>query len=117
LVGQDEKDAVLLTLNNWARAWSEKNVSGYLNFYDASFKPAGQSRADWEKSRRERIEAPKSIHVAVVAPTISFENPTHAKASFKQIYHSDKIKSSTRKTLYLAKSGSDWLIVQEKVGR
>lgn len=112
-----EKDAILLALNNWAKAWSEQNVPAYLDFYDASFKPVGESRANWEKSRRERIKKPKSIRVAIVAPSIAFADATHAKVHFKQLYHSEKIKSSTEKTIYLVKSGSDWLITQEKIGR
>src|SRR3954466_10585903 len=57
---------VLKTVNGWAQAWSKKDVDGYLAHYAKDFKtPAGESRADWEKSRRSRIAGAKSIQVAV----------------------------------------------------
>ena len=62
----------LETVNAWAKAWSSKDVDGYLAFYAKDFKtPGGEARADWEKARRQRISAPKSITVTVDAPKVS----------------------------------------------
>jgi tetratricopeptide (TPR) repeat protein len=109
---------IIKTVNAWAKAWSDKDVTAYLAFYATDFRaPGGVSRASWEKARRERILKPKSIHVAIVSPRINAINDTHARVTFKQSYHSDAIKSNTLKTLELVKTGDTWLINQENVGR
>jgi Flp pilus assembly protein TadD len=109
---------VLETVNAWAKAWSAKNVDAYLAFYDKEFKtPGGEPRADWEKARRLRIGAPKSIAVAVESPKVSIGADGRANVTFRQSYRSDVLKStSTTKTLVLARSDGRWLIQQERVG-
>jgi tetratricopeptide (TPR) repeat protein len=114
----DDSEEVVRTLTAWAKAWSDKDVNAYLAFYASDFRPpGGATRAAWEKARRERISKPKSIHVAVANPKVSFTDATHAKASFKQSYHSDSIRNHTGKTVELVKSGAKWLIQQEHVAR
>ena len=109
---------VLETVNAWAKAWSSRNVDAYLAFYAKDFKtPAGEARADWEQSRRQRIGAPKSIVVTIEAPKVSLAGDVQASVSFRQSYRSDVIKStSTAKTLVLSKASGRWLIQQERVG-
>jgi tetratricopeptide (TPR) repeat protein len=109
---------IIETVNAWAKAWSSKDVDGYLAFYAKDFKtPGGEARADWEKARRVRITAPKSIAVSVDAPKVSIGADGAASVTFRQGYRSDVIKStSTTKTLVLAKIDGRWLIQQERVG-
>ena len=112
----DISATVLEALNGWAKAWSEKNSRAYLSFYAKGFKPpGGEARAKWEATRRERVAAPKSIQIAIVAPKITLDGSTHATATFKQLYRSDTLKTSTRKTLVLDKHGNKWLIEEERV--
>ena len=110
-----EESAVLESLNAWAKAWSDKNVKGYVAAYTHDFKAPGGSRADWEQARKERISSPKSIQVAIVSPAVTIENDGRAIVSFKQIYRSSTLKTSTRKTLVMVKSGNKWLIQEERV--
>ena len=106
---------VLQVVNAWAAAWSKKDVDAYLAFYAKNFKtPGGESRADWEAGRRQRISAPKSISVAISAPKVTIEGD-NATVSFRQSYRSDVIKSDGGKTLVLARAGGRWQIVQERV--
>ena len=110
---------VIETVKAWAKAWSAKNVDGYLAFYAKDFKtPGGEARADWEKARRQRIAAPKSISVSVDAPKVSAgADGQSASVTFRQGYRSDVIKSTnTTKTLVMAKIDGRWLIRQERVG-
>jgi len=109
---------VLDAVNAWAKAWSAKDVDGYLAAYAKDFKtPGGESRADWESGRRQRISAPKSIVVTVDAPKVSLAADGQATVTFRQGYRSDVVKAAnTTKTLVLAKSGGRWLIQQERVG-
>ena len=110
--------AVIEAVNAWAKAWSAKDVDAYLAFYGKDFKtPGGQARADWEKARRQRIIAPKSIAVTVQAPKVSLSADGQAQVTFRQGYRSDLIKgSTTTKTLVLARIDGRWLIQQERVG-
>lgn len=107
---------VLEAVNAWAKAWSAKDVDGYLAAYAKEFQPPkGESRDDWAKGRRQRISAPKSISVTVESPKVSIGADGHASVTFRQAYRSDVIKSSSTKTLVLVKSEGRWLIQQEKV--
>jgi Flp pilus assembly protein TadD len=109
---------VLDAVNAWAKAWSSKDVDGYLAFYAKDFKtPGGEPRAAWEKARRQRISAPKSIVVTVDAPKVTHTADGRAQVTFRQGYRSDVIKTATAtKTLVLARIDGRWLIEQERVG-
>ena len=110
-------DDVLEAVNAWAHAWSRKDVDAYLGFYAKDFRtPKGEPRADWEKGRRQRILAPKSISVTVDAPRVSREGESRARVTFRQAYKSDALSSRGMKTLLLVKAEDGrWLIQQEQV--
>ena len=112
--GSDVLDAV----NAWAKAWSAQDVDRYLASYAKDFKtPGGESRAEWEKARRQRIGAPKSISVTIDAAKVSVTGDTQATVTFRQGYRSDVVKTAnTTKTLVMGKTDGRWLIQQERVG-
>jgi tetratricopeptide (TPR) repeat protein len=102
------------TVQQWARAWSRRDVDAYLGFYDADFAlPAGLSRAEWEAQRRERITKPAHIEVRVAALKVERPAPDKAIVSFKQTYRSDRLTSRSDKTLELALRDGKWKIVRE----
>ena len=114
--GGDAKSQVIATVENWARAWSKKDVAGYLGYYAPEFEvPDGETRAAWEKQRTERIERPKSIDVSVKIVSARVEG-NEATVTFRQSYRSDALKSNNTKTMKLVRSGDRWLIKQERVG-
>ena len=111
-----DKAQVLAAVENWARAWSAKDVRGYLAAYAPDFEvPGGASRGAWEKQRADRIEAPKSIDVSVKILSTNVGNG-EATVTFRQSYRSDTLKSNNTKTLKLVRSGDRWLIKQERAG-
>ena len=106
---------VLKTVNAWAQAWSKKDADGYLAFYARDFKtPGGEPRLQWEKTRRERIAAPKSIAVGIEQAKVTMQGSDQASVSFRQSYRSDKLKSSSRKTLVMTRAEGRWLIREER---
>lgn len=108
---------VVKALNAWAQAWSKKDANSYLSFYSKDFKtPGGEGRAEWEKGRRTRIEAPKSIAVSIASPKVTMSGPNQATVSFRQSYRSDKLKSNSAKTVVMVKNDGRWKIQQEKSG-
>jgi tetratricopeptide (TPR) repeat protein len=114
--GGDDKAAITAAIEDWARAWSRKDVAGYLAHYAADFDtPKGASRKSWERERRERIERPKSIEVDVTVRSVKI-NGNEATAIVRQSYKSDITKTNSTKTLRMEKNGDRWLIKQEKVG-
>jgi len=115
--GASPSSEVLAAVNAWAQAWSKKDADAYLAFYAADFQtPGGESRADWEKARRTRITAPKSISIAIASPKVTMSGPNQAKVTFRQTYRSDVLKNTSSKTLVMVKAEGRWRIQQEKSG-
>jgi len=111
----DAGGEVLAAVKDWAQAWSKKDADAYLAHYAKDFKtPGGQARAEWEKSRRSRIAAPKSISVEVGSPKVTMQGADQARVTFRQTYRSDVLKSNSTKTLTMARSDGRWLIQEEK---
>jgi tetratricopeptide (TPR) repeat protein len=112
---QADRAAIEKAVQDWAKAWSDKDMARYYAAYAKNFIPANRaSRAQWEDDRRIRIVAKKSISVKVSELQISFTGET-ASARFKQLYSSDNLKGSSRKTLDMVRQGNRWLIVRESV--
>jgi len=112
----DAKSQAIAAVESWARAWSAKDVKGYLAHYAPDFEvPGGASRSAWEKERNERISRPKHIEVEVKVLDAKVTGD-EANVTFRQSYRSDALKSNNTKTLRLERSGDRWLIKQEKVG-
>jgi len=109
---------VLATVEAWAKAWSEKDVTGYLKFYAPDMVLAkGESRKNWEQTRRDRISKPKSISVTIVSPDVKLLDASNAIVTFKQQYRATSFNSEAWKTLVMVKSNGKWLIHEERIGR
>jgi tetratricopeptide (TPR) repeat protein len=107
---------LLKVVHDWAAAWSSKNTGKYLSYYAPDFKtPKGASRAAWEAERKDRISKPKSIHVSISNPTVSFGDNDHAIVEFHQSYSAGSFKINASKTVLMAKTGAKWLIQEERV--
>jgi len=114
--GSDAKAQAIAAVEGWAKAWSSKDVPGYLGHYAPDFEvPGGAARAAWEKERSDRIQKPKSIEVTVKVLSAQASD-NEATVTVRQSYKSDTLKSNNTKTLKLVKSGDRWLIKQERVG-
>ena len=100
----------------WAKAWSAKDMAGYLGAYSKEFTPPGkQSRAAWEEDRRKRIVGKNSISVKLDNLDVTISANT-AVAKFRQQYHAGALSVSSRKTLHLVRTGDRWLITKESSG-
>jgi tetratricopeptide (TPR) repeat protein len=111
----DSGGDVVKALNGWAHAWSKKDADAYLSFYAKDFKtPKGEPRAQWEKDRRTRIAAPKSISVGVASPKVTMKGTNEANVTFRQTYRSDVFKGTSTKTLVFVRQDGKWLIREEK---
>ncbi|HEY9103056.1 nuclear transport factor 2 family protein [Chitinimonas sp.] len=113
--GKETESQVARAVNAWAEAWADKRVPAYIASYSKSYKPAGSSRQEWEKQRRERIESAKKISVRLSNLKIKLDGGL-ATVRFVQSYSSDTTEKSTVKTLILERNGDRWLIREERVG-
>jgi tetratricopeptide (TPR) repeat protein len=114
--GENERSEVINTVHGWARAWSARDVKGYLNYYASDFQtPNGESRKAWASERESRIAGKGSISVRIESPVVSIDGNT-ATVKFRQNYVSDRLTASSRKTLTLVKHGGKWHIKQERTG-
>lgn len=111
-----ERNEVADVVEAWARAWSAQDVKSYLAFYGGEFQPpGGQPRKAWEEDRRARIVGKGSIKVSIESPQVSVDG-NNATVRFRQVYVSDRLTATTRKTLVLARQGGRWKIKQENTG-
>lgn len=101
-------------LNAWARAWSARDVAGYLATYAPDFVPeGGLSRAAWEQQRRDRITRPTRISVRALNPEVVAVGDTRVRVSFVQEYQSDTFSDQVNKVLEFKSTASGWKIVRE----
>ena len=100
----------------WAKAWSARDVAGYLAAYAPTFEtPDKLSRSAWEAQRKERIERQKSISVDVTIKSAKVTG-NEAVVVFRQAYRADTIKSDNTKTIRLVRVANRWLIQSERAG-
>jgi tetratricopeptide (TPR) repeat protein len=116
IVSTADEAAVESSVNAWAKAWSDKNMSAYLASYSADFDPPGrQTKSEWAKERESRIVTKNKITVDLSDMTIKIDG-SKATARFRQAYKGDSFVSNSRKTLDLVKSNGRWYISKESVG-
>jgi tetratricopeptide (TPR) repeat protein len=113
-IGSDTQ--VLAAVERWAKAWSSQDIKTYLDSYSQEFDTPGKmSRKNWEKQREERIVGKETIRVVVENPSITITGD-RAVVKFKQSYYSNRLNNISMKILNLKLEGSQWRIVNERVG-
>lgn len=114
--GQDEDTSkVIGAVNAWAAAWAKRDVARYLGFYAYQFRtPNGESRADWEATRRQRIERAERIAVRIESPEVAFVDAGTATVRFRQYYESNIISETSRKILVMTYIDGAWRILEER---
>jgi len=114
----NQEQVVIDAVNAWADAWAAQNVDRYLDSYAKDFKtPGGETRKQWETTRRDRVSRPAKISVNLQNIAVKMESATSAKVTFRQVYKATGLDANSNKTLNLVKEGSRWLIKQERVGK
>jgi len=109
-------EEVLQAVRAWAGAWSKQDLDAYLAFYAKDFKtPKGETRAQWEAARKQRISTPKKIEDAVESPKVTLKGDS-AVVTFRQAYRSDNLKIKGSKTLHMVRGDGRWLIQEERSG-
>jgi len=100
-------------LLDWAAAWSTKDVTRYLSFYDASFKPNGVNRSKWFANRTKLLRKDGPIELKISNVQRHSVNANQVETKFEQNYVSKDFKDKSLKTLVWKRNGSDWYIIKE----
>jgi adhesin transport system outer membrane protein len=98
-------------LQDWAAAWSNKDVAGYLGFYSKEFTSRG-SRSKWEADRRRLVAKPGPISLKLYDIKAAAQG-RNVVTSFQQDYASTNYKDKTFKELTWKLEGDKWVIVKE----
>lgn len=101
-------------LDQWAKAWAQKDVAAYIAAHTADFAPAGMTHAAWEKQRAQRIAQAKWIKVELKDVQVEMLPNGHALASFTQVYSSDHLRDVTKKQFELVAQGDAWKIAAQR---
>lgn len=100
-------------LLDWAAAWSSKDVTRYLSFYDAKFQPASVSRKTWFDNRTKLLRKAGPIDLRISNVQRRTLSPTQVETRFDQDYASGSVKDKTQKVLVWQRRGTEWYIVKE----
>jgi len=113
------KDAELIAFaNDWANAWSAKDIDLYLSKYAQDFKtPNGDAFSLWQTSRRQKISSQGKILVEIEDLKLSMKTENSARIQFKQKYTSYRLTEMSNKSLVVKKIDGRWLIQEEISGK
>ena len=113
------KDVELIAFaNDWANAWSAKDIDLYLSKYAQDFKtPNGDAFSLWQTSRRQKISSQGKILVEIEDIKLTMKAENSARIQFKQKYNSDKLTEMSNKSLVVKKIDGRWLIQEEILGK
>jgi adhesin transport system outer membrane protein len=111
----DPVQAVTALINQWASAWSNKDVAAYGSFYGDKFK-TGQhrSKAAWLNFRKPRILGRNAIAVSVEDLQVKVLETDAAEVMFVQNYESGTVKDRSMKKMSLVQTADGWRIVSEE---
>jgi len=109
-----DKASIESMVNQWAQAWSSKDVANYLSFYGDNFRPLnGASKSAWAKYRAEKLQGPSFINISVSDLSVSRTNQ-NMRVNFVQGYQSDTYTDRVLKSLELINTAQGWKIIREE---
>ena len=111
-----DEAAIRKAVQDWSRAWSNKQTDVYIATYAPGFSGGEGSAAAWQAARRLRINGKKDIDVGVSDLKLT-GSKTRWSASFMQSYSADSLSLVSRKTLDFESRGGRWVIVRENNGK
>lgn len=103
------------TLQSWATAWVNKDLSAYFSHYVPNYKGDLRLATAWQQQRRRNISNKQLIELDISEIQIKLINALKAQVRFKQVYKADEFQSTEPKMLNMVKRGNSWLIEHESI--
>ena len=99
---------------DWIKAWSTRDMTSYISFYDQKFTNAGKNLASYERYKKAVFGSYKSMTVKISNLRV-ITHPKYALVMMNQEFKGDeRFKSNGRKMVYMQKSSDGaWKIVRE----
>lgn len=98
---QKDKYQVLTTmLENWRKAWEEKNIDRYMEFYSDSFHALKMNKRKWHRYKKELAEKYANIKIRFSEPAVLEQKDQIWVRAF-QHYESNLHTDFGEKTIYL----------------
>lgn len=109
-----EKNEVLAFVEQWSRAWQEKNSDGFLSMYSDDFSGyKHMSPKEWRLWRKPRLLKPEWITIQIGLISIERDTEGELRVKFWQLYRTPGYQDDTLKILLLRKEGDLWKIKGE----
>lgn len=100
-------------LLDWAQAWQEKDVTRYVAFYDAAYKPEKGTRQQWFANRSALLRKTTPVTVKLSNVQRKTLSPTLVETQFDLAYSAGDVQDNVHKSLTWKRVGSNWYIVRE----
>lgn len=99
-------------IDGWLKAWSEKNIKAYGDYYARSFRSQGMNRREWLKHKKRLNK--KYAYIKVEADNIKLrKGQKRSTATFLQTYQSPGYRAVGNKKLILLQENGRWKIFRE----
>jgi len=118
LIVLDDLQSVRQRLLAWAEDWSRGDAEAFLDYYSDQFisSKSLQTRAQWEKQRRQRIKPQRNIQVQLLIKELRMgPEQNSAEVFFEQNYCSKTYSDQVVKKMLWQKMNGEWYIQQESV--
>ena len=106
------EQAVRIALNEWAAAWSRRDMAAYAAAYVPEFKGSQPSRQAWLEVRTARIVGRKGLEVTLSDIDVTIDGAV-ARVKLVQHYRTDTLDQRSTRRLQLRRVGDRWLIERE----
>lgn len=101
-------------LQDWATAWSEKDIEHYIGYYTDNYTPeAGVSHGAWRAQRKQRIARPAWIKVKLDKLEVTASSEDSVTIRLLQEYRASNYNDVTTKQFVLVNTPRGWLIRSE----
>ena len=100
-------------LLDWVGAWTAKDVTRYLSFYDPKFQPPGVARPVLFANRTKLLKKEGAVELKIANVQRRTVSADTVETKFEQHYSSKDFSDKSQKTLTWKRRGTEWYIVKE----
>ena len=99
-------------VHKWLNSWENKELLNYMSCYAKDFRSKGMNWLQWKKYKDRLNKRNNKINIAISGMQ-GFKHDSYCVVVFRQDYHSDLLKSSGVKRLYLQEGDEGLKIIGE----
>jgi tetratricopeptide (TPR) repeat protein len=108
----DPANEVKTKLLEWAKAWSNRDASQYIQAYKNQYTPSAKTPEEWAASRRWNFKNTTYIKVSLSQIRIKADGRQY-RAEFTQRYESDAYEDTVNKEIVFVRENGQWKIDAE----